>query len=132
MSGPYTPVSQMLSRYVKIALVGGLDLVMGTLISSLVSGVFAHVVTPITLNAQTLPRYATLTFLQMVCTLILGHDLRLMAYSAQMEDPTGGILFILSLFRQPSFWQAVDAIRNTLWTMIFPVPNTTIEQPQQG
>lgn len=55
-------------------------------------------------------------FAQLSVTLVAGVGLRETTFGMNPNDPTYGILFILSLFRQPVFWQNVDAAYNYfLW-----------------
>lgn len=51
---------------------------------------------------------------QLSATLIAGLALRRITYPSTLQDPTGGILFVLSLFRQKNFWDNVDNAYNYL------------------
>lgn len=46
---------------------------------------------------------------QLSITILSGLAVRRVTFPANMDDPTGGILFILSLFRQKNFWMNVDS-----------------------
>lgn len=45
---------------------------------------------------------------QLSLTILSGLAVRRVTFPANLDDPTGGILFILSLFRQKNFWRNVD------------------------
>lgn len=98
------------TRYSSVALVGLWDLVSGVAIAEVMSAVFGSEVLP---KNPTLSNVFYLVFevaLQAVLTLWVGEEIRGVSLGENFVDPTGGILFILSVFRQPNFWARVDSL----------------------
>ena len=98
------------AKYGKIAWVGAFDLVTGVTISEVIGACFGKDLLP---TQPTLSNFFYLVFeiaLQMVLTLWVSEEVRTFFLGEDFEDPTSGILFMLSVFRQPNFWKRVDNV----------------------
>lgn len=120
--------------YWHTSLSGLTDLVFGTTIATLLNGLFSGGVSGYSGTPEK-PNIAIIGLdaaIQSTLTLIISTSLRSMIYSKDYDDPMGGILFILSVFRQPTFWNKVSAIQefvtgyftgNNAAPTLLPTPN---------
>lgn len=102
-------MGSLASKYAALSGFGFLDLVVGSVIAYTVETIFGRdqdVVIP-TGGAQFFFLVLDI-FLQGTLTLWLGEELRALVFPVDVVDTTGGILFILSLFRQPAYWSKVS------------------------
>lgn len=107
-------MSSTMAKFGKITWVGMFDLVTGVTIAEIMNAVFPRKVLP---NQPTWEQIFYLIFeifLQGILTLFVGEEIRSFFLGDAFEDPTGGILFILSVFRQPGFWARVDSVSSVL------------------
>lgn len=105
--------------YTRVAGFGVFDLVAGTAIGYLVGGLFKKPAEQLNLSEIDLREWLGLgleLLFQGLLTLFIGVELR--SIFTGSEDPTGGILFILSVFRQPSFWDKVDILALATYNLI--------------
>jgi hypothetical protein len=121
---------ERLKFYGSIAFFASFDLVTGTAIAYLVNSIFKL---PDTVGS--LEEYDTTKWLKMVLelgiqallTLFIGIELRNLFVS--VDDPTGGLLFILSVFRQPSFWARVDVLSRAIYNLVMGDVYPSLFQP---
>lgn len=64
-------------------------------------------------------KLATSVIVQLSFTLIAGFGIRKITFPASLDDPTAGILFVLSLFNQPHFWINVNTLYDNLFNGFF-------------
>lgn len=101
-------MAESLTKYAQIALIGSFDLVSGETIATIMSAIFPKSpVIPLNISNNAFFNLCFSIFLQGVMTLWVAEEVREFFLSGT-TDPTGGILLILSLFRQPNFWDKVD------------------------
>lgn len=120
------PVPQKgLMFYLTVAGVGSLDLVVGSAIAYIISALFKNPELVGSLDEFDLEKWLLMGLdlaAQGLLTLFVAVEFKNLFLS--WEDPTGGILFILSVFRQASFWAKVDvlaaAINNLIMGDIYP------------
>lgn len=105
--------------YLRVALVGSMDLVVGTLIAYLIGGLFKNPNLVGSMEEYDLEKWllmgADLAF-QGLLTLFIAVEFKNIFF--EWEDPTGGILFILSVFRQQSFWAKVDVLALAVYNLV--------------
>lgn len=89
---------------VNVAWRGSVDLVLGTFSAYWVENVMALIKTKPTSFVELLVRI----FAQLTLTLWTGGETRGLLIDTTSFDPTGGIVFIAAVFRQPTFWHMVD------------------------
>lgn len=87
-----------------IAWKGSVDLVLGTFTAINIDMLMQKIFTP----PQSFFALLGQIFAQLTLTLWLGQDLRGLLVDTTAFDPTGGIVFIASVFRQPGLWANVD------------------------
>lgn len=110
--------SVLATKYAQIALVGAFDLVSGETIATIISACFpSNPVFPLNMTNSELGKIMFSVGLQLVLTLWVGEEVRDFFLSGT-TDPTGGILFILTLFKQPNFWEKVDVCVAVISDMI--------------
>jgi hypothetical protein len=106
-------------RYLKIPLVVVFDLVIGSSIAFIIGHLFKTPDTGGSLEELELRKWLEMaldTFVQALLTVFIGLELRSLIET--VEDPTGALIFILSLFRQPSFWAKVDLLSLAVYNLI--------------
>lgn len=108
----------MSGKYSQIALIGIFDLATGTAIAKVMSAIFGKEEPP---SKPTFSQLSYLLFsiiIQAVLTLWVAVEVHDVFLGQSFEDPTGGILLIVSLFRQPNFWVKVNSAADTISDMI--------------
>lgn len=110
-------------KYLSIAGYGTVDVIIGTAIAYLIQQVFMQPVKGGYCLPKDLQAWVVLlidTFFQAILTLFLGIETRNLFFGnpENFLDPTGGILFVLSLFRQQNFWEKIDAIATSLTELL--------------
>jgi len=104
-------MSQQLEHIAALSLHAGVDLFAGMSVSSLINLYFkAHAPS----NSDNF-KLAFSSLVQAVLTVLVADELRNLFWENPQEDPTGGILFIVTLFQQPTLW----AKMNQLYSNIF-------------
>lgn len=114
---------------IDIAWRGSVDLVLGTFTATNIDNLMARLFKPPTTGLG----YLAQIFVQLITTLWLSNDLRGLLVDNNSSDPTGGIVFIVSAFRQPTFWSNVDNAATALaqWIKsLFPLGSSS-QKPQQ-
>lgn len=87
--------------------VGGMDLVVGTTIATLLDYVFGDVPN----EGASIGLEAIKLFFQGFFTLFLGIEYRRTAISQDFDDPTSAAFLIVSLFKQKNFWKRVNLLK---------------------
>lgn len=110
---------ESLNFYLRVAFVGSFDLVAGTTIAYLVQNLFRdpQIVGP--LNEIDVGKWFEIgldLFVQCMLTLFIAVEIKRLFLG--FEDPTGGLLFILSVFRQPNFWAKVDVMADAIYNLV--------------
>jgi len=81
-----------------------IDLVTGTFVSTFVDAMFGYV----QITDQSSIKVPIITMTQAVLTMLVAIELRDHIYDPETVDPTGGLMFIVTVFRQPNFWRRLD------------------------
>lgn len=103
-----------MENFGKIAYAATFDLISGVTISMVMTSVFGNEILP---NEPSVTQVFYMLFeiaLQGLLTIFISAEIRDFFLGKDFEDPTGGILFILSVFRQPNFWRRVDSVSSYL------------------
>lgn len=124
----------MAAKYGKIVYAAAFDLISGVTISEIMGACFGK---ELLSSNPTLSSFFYIVFeitLQMVLTLWISEEVRQFFLGENFEDPTGGILFILSVFRQPNFWKRVDNVADVTAEHIlgFFVPEPASSNPDES
>lgn len=111
-------------KYIRIAGIGAADVILGTAIAYTIQPIFTTPVKGDYVLPKDISNFVVLlldTFFQAIFTLFLGIEVRNIIFPNPegTSDPTGGILFVLSLFRQPNFWQKIDVLAGSIKNWIF-------------
>lgn len=114
-------MSSKLSLMMKSSMVSLLDLAIGSTIAHLM-GVFFTVDTKAANHS--IPGLLAEIGLQTVLTVLISDELRSLTYPEGFDDPTGGLVFIVSVFRQPTLWEKVDCLWNEINQRLFGVVPT--------
>jgi hypothetical protein len=99
---------------ITIAWRGSVDLVLGTFTAQWVEKVMSLLKTEPTTFVDLLVRI----FAQVTLTLWTGGESRGLLIDTNSFDPTGGIVFIASVFRQPTLWKNVDQAATEIHTWL--------------
>lgn len=112
-------MSGTLAFYVKMMGVAALDLWLGTGLAMLLDKFFKDKFIDTQDSPEARWKMALLsTTLQAGVTVISGDQLRNLLYPPNFDDPTGGIVFMMSILHQPHFWEKVDFVLNGIPMMV--------------
>lgn len=100
---------------VNIAWRGSVDLVLGTFTAYWVENVFMKMLKTQPTNFTSL---LLRIFGQLTLTLITGNEARGLLVDTNVEDPTGGIVFIAAVFRQKTLWKNVNMAAKDIETWL--------------
>jgi len=105
--------------YLKMALVGTVDLWTGSIVASLIERFFKDKGMDSNDPMERWTQNFLWASLQAVTTVVAGDQLRNLIYPPGFDDPTGGLIFMHSLFQpQPSLWRKVDYVLEGAGTIV--------------
>lgn len=107
-----------MNKYSLSAMVGLFDLASGTVIARVMTAIFGQELPPSKPSFSQLCYLLFMISLQAILTLWVALEVHDVFLGQSFEDPTGGILLILSLFRQPNFWLRVNSATDNISDMI--------------
>lgn len=104
-------MSGTLPFYIKMGAVAAIDLWVGSTLAFIVDKFFHDKFTVNQADIETRWKHDLLwASVQAAVTVLSADQLRNMLYPPNFEDPTGGVVFMMTILRQPSFWEKVDFV----------------------
>ena len=113
-------MSGTLPHYMKMAAVAVVDLWMGSLLSYFVDKFFKDKFTygDVTDTSGKWRHDLIAASAQSAVTVLAADQLRALLYPPNFDDPTGGVVFMMSILRQPDLWQKVYYVLEGAMTML--------------
>lgn len=102
-----------------------LDVICGHVVSRTSEAIFSHSWSDLWLGKDTnnskqlLTKKAVRVWLQLAFTVILSYEVRnLYANTSGLVDPLGGLMFIGSVVQQPKFWERLNDLSKSVYSML--------------
>lgn len=104
--------------YAKMALVASSDLILGYGVAYITNKWWAQNTKIKPEDSQDKRGFMSTLYAcgQATSTIFLGDELRNLLYPKDFEDPTGGVIFMVSLLQQPLLWDRINAALNWMDT----------------